>query len=180
VTLLGDAAHPPTPNLGQGPCQALEDALALVDCLEEQREPVAGMPRLRGTPQEVQRRRHPAVRSVQQDRQVGAAAALHVTRWTHPARLRDVSPQTLRCVPEHPILTLVERDPCKAFVLGGASCFWRGGQTEAHVSLLTRYERCGTRNLFVLVEPIAGLAARGGDSAMHQAGLCKDCALVGR
>jgi 2-polyprenyl-6-methoxyphenol hydroxylase-like FAD-dependent oxidoreductase len=29
VTLLGDAAHPMTPNLGQGACQAIEDAVAL-------------------------------------------------------------------------------------------------------------------------------------------------------
>jgi 2-polyprenyl-6-methoxyphenol hydroxylase-like FAD-dependent oxidoreductase len=29
VTLLGDAAHPMTPNLGQGACQAIEDALVL-------------------------------------------------------------------------------------------------------------------------------------------------------
>ena len=43
VTLLGDAAHPPTPNLGQGACQALEDALVLADCLAEQREPVAAL-----------------------------------------------------------------------------------------------------------------------------------------
>jgi 2-polyprenyl-6-methoxyphenol hydroxylase-like FAD-dependent oxidoreductase len=33
VTLLGDAAHPTTPNLGQGACQALEDAVVLADCL---------------------------------------------------------------------------------------------------------------------------------------------------
>ena len=32
VTLLGDAIHPTTPNLGQGACQALEDAVALADC----------------------------------------------------------------------------------------------------------------------------------------------------
>jgi 2-polyprenyl-6-methoxyphenol hydroxylase-like FAD-dependent oxidoreductase len=30
VTLIGDAAHPATPDLGQGACQALEDAVALV------------------------------------------------------------------------------------------------------------------------------------------------------
>lgn len=33
VTLLGDAAHPMTFNLGQGACQAIEDALVLADCL---------------------------------------------------------------------------------------------------------------------------------------------------
>jgi 2-polyprenyl-6-methoxyphenol hydroxylase-like FAD-dependent oxidoreductase len=43
VTLLGDAAHPPTPNLGQGACQALEDALILAGCLADQREPVAAL-----------------------------------------------------------------------------------------------------------------------------------------
>jgi 2-polyprenyl-6-methoxyphenol hydroxylase-like FAD-dependent oxidoreductase len=43
VTLLGDAAHPPTPNLGQGACQALEDALVLAGCLSDQREPVAAL-----------------------------------------------------------------------------------------------------------------------------------------
>ncbi len=44
VTLLGDAAHPPTPNLGQGACQALEDALVLAGCLVvDQREPVAAL-----------------------------------------------------------------------------------------------------------------------------------------
>jgi 2-polyprenyl-6-methoxyphenol hydroxylase-like FAD-dependent oxidoreductase len=33
VTLLGDAAHPCTPNLGQGGCMALEDAMVLAKCL---------------------------------------------------------------------------------------------------------------------------------------------------
>jgi 2-polyprenyl-6-methoxyphenol hydroxylase-like FAD-dependent oxidoreductase len=37
VTLLGDAAHSCTPNLGQGGCMALEDALVLAKCVN--REP---------------------------------------------------------------------------------------------------------------------------------------------
>ncbi|MCC6315747.1 MAG: FAD-dependent monooxygenase [Thermomicrobiales bacterium] len=35
ITLLGDAAHPMTPNLGQGACQAIEDAVTLAGCLAE-------------------------------------------------------------------------------------------------------------------------------------------------
>jgi 2-polyprenyl-6-methoxyphenol hydroxylase-like FAD-dependent oxidoreductase len=33
VTLLGDAAHASTPNLGQGACQAIEDAVTLADAI---------------------------------------------------------------------------------------------------------------------------------------------------
>jgi 2-polyprenyl-6-methoxyphenol hydroxylase-like FAD-dependent oxidoreductase len=35
VTLLGDAAHPMTPNLGQGACQAIEDAVVLGQCFDD-------------------------------------------------------------------------------------------------------------------------------------------------
>lgn len=37
VTLLGDAAHATTPNLGQGACMALEDAIVLAYCLSNVR-----------------------------------------------------------------------------------------------------------------------------------------------
>jgi 2-polyprenyl-6-methoxyphenol hydroxylase-like FAD-dependent oxidoreductase len=34
-TLLGDAAHPTTPNMGQGGCMAIEDAVVLARCLSD-------------------------------------------------------------------------------------------------------------------------------------------------
>jgi FAD-dependent urate hydroxylase len=53
MTLLGDAAHPTTPNLGQGACQALEDAVVLADCWRHCREVE---PALRRYEQQRQRR----------------------------------------------------------------------------------------------------------------------------
>lgn len=38
IALLGDAAHPMTPDLGQGACQAIEDAACLAHCLAEHGE----------------------------------------------------------------------------------------------------------------------------------------------
>jgi 2-polyprenyl-6-methoxyphenol hydroxylase-like FAD-dependent oxidoreductase len=35
LLFIGDAAHATTPNMGQGACQAIEDALVLAKCLEE-------------------------------------------------------------------------------------------------------------------------------------------------
>ncbi len=43
VTLLGDAAHTMTPNLGQGACIAIEDAVVLADCLKTETDVVAGL-----------------------------------------------------------------------------------------------------------------------------------------
>jgi 2-polyprenyl-6-methoxyphenol hydroxylase-like FAD-dependent oxidoreductase len=37
IVLLGDAAHATTPNMGQGACQAIEDAVVLGQCLERER-----------------------------------------------------------------------------------------------------------------------------------------------
>lgn len=39
IVLLGDAAHPTTPNLGQGACMAIEDAVVLSNCLAEAADP---------------------------------------------------------------------------------------------------------------------------------------------
>ncbi len=43
VTLLGDAAHPTTPNMGQGACQAIEDALILSKCLRNAEDKAAAL-----------------------------------------------------------------------------------------------------------------------------------------
>lgn len=43
VTLLGDAAHPMTPNLGQGAAQALEDAVVLALALRNESDPIAAL-----------------------------------------------------------------------------------------------------------------------------------------
>jgi 2-polyprenyl-6-methoxyphenol hydroxylase-like FAD-dependent oxidoreductase len=43
MTLLGDAAHPITPNLGQGAAQAIEDAVVLAECLAHDEDPQAAL-----------------------------------------------------------------------------------------------------------------------------------------
>ncbi|HEY3826278.1 MAG TPA: FAD-dependent monooxygenase [Bryobacteraceae bacterium] len=45
VTLLGDAAHPCTPNLGLGGCMALEDALVLAKSLSREASPESALRR---------------------------------------------------------------------------------------------------------------------------------------
>ncbi|HRI80274.1 MAG TPA: FAD-dependent monooxygenase [Cyclobacteriaceae bacterium] len=37
IALMGDAAHATTPNLGQGGCQAVEDAFVIAQCLKEEK-----------------------------------------------------------------------------------------------------------------------------------------------
>lgn len=52
MCLIGDAAHASTPYLGQGGCQAVEDAYVLAECLQREATPAlafAALQRLRRT-----------------------------------------------------------------------------------------------------------------------------------
>lgn len=80
VALLGDAAHPMTPNLGQGACQAMEDAVVLAGRVFPGRDPAAG---LAAYSRERLARTTPIVR---RSRAIG-----RLTRWRNPlaVALRD-------------------------------------------------------------------------------------------
>jgi 2-polyprenyl-6-methoxyphenol hydroxylase-like FAD-dependent oxidoreductase len=80
VALLGDAAHAMTPNLGQGACQALEDAVVLARCLGGASDVPAAL-------QAYQQARIPRANAlVRQSRRVG-----EVGQWSNPlaCALRD-------------------------------------------------------------------------------------------
>jgi salicylate hydroxylase len=75
VTVLGDAAHPMLPYLGQGACQAIEDGAVLATALSaEASDPVTGLARYEGT------RRPRASRVVLTSRERGLSNHL-TSRW---------------------------------------------------------------------------------------------------
>lgn len=45
ITIMGDAAHPMRPHLGQGGCQAIEDAAVLAGCLSGSADPASALAR---------------------------------------------------------------------------------------------------------------------------------------
>jgi 2-polyprenyl-6-methoxyphenol hydroxylase-like FAD-dependent oxidoreductase len=60
MTLLGDAAHPATPNLALGACMAIEDAVTLARCLSSQTDHVPAF-------REYERKREPRTRRIVND-----------------------------------------------------------------------------------------------------------------
>ena len=89
VTLLGDAAHPMTPNLGQGGCQAIEDAVVLAVCVRN-----AGT--VEGALRSYEQRRIPRTSGiVLQSRRMGALG-----QWENAA-LRWLRDSAVRAVPQH-------------------------------------------------------------------------------
>jgi 2-polyprenyl-6-methoxyphenol hydroxylase-like FAD-dependent oxidoreductase len=73
VTLLGDAAHPMTPNLAQGACQAIEDAYILAESLKSTPTITAALQRYEA------RRISRANAMVQRSRQQG-----RIAQWEQP------------------------------------------------------------------------------------------------
>jgi 2-polyprenyl-6-methoxyphenol hydroxylase-like FAD-dependent oxidoreductase len=86
VALLGDAAHPMTPNLGQGGCQALEDA-AVIARLAAAAEP-GTVPQLLSSYSSARVARTTAV--TRRSRRVAAMAT-----WTGPAAVAARNTMTL-------------------------------------------------------------------------------------
>ena len=76
--MLGDAAHPMTPDMGQGACQAIEDAVILADCLGRLGGHPRGPARLRGPP----RSRAPAAWSASR------ARPGQIAQWSNPLACR--------------------------------------------------------------------------------------------
>jgi 2-polyprenyl-6-methoxyphenol hydroxylase-like FAD-dependent oxidoreductase len=80
IALLGDAAHPMTPDLGQGACQAIVDAWVLADCVRRSGTTVDAL-------REYERRRWRTAAIAT----VVARTLGRVGQWQHPiaCRLRD-------------------------------------------------------------------------------------------
>jgi 2-polyprenyl-6-methoxyphenol hydroxylase-like FAD-dependent oxidoreductase len=87
VALIGDAAHPMTPDLGQGGCQAIEDAVVLAECLSVSTDIALALG-------EFQRRRLGRIRRV-----VREARKLGVIFAEHRLLLTGIRTTALRAIP---------------------------------------------------------------------------------
>jgi 2-polyprenyl-6-methoxyphenol hydroxylase-like FAD-dependent oxidoreductase len=84
--LLGDAAHPTTPNLGQGACMAIEDAVVLARTARRGRRRGGGLRALPPAPCAPDRADRPHVVVVGPGRPVEAPGADGAPRRAHPPR----------------------------------------------------------------------------------------------
>ncbi|WP_454356511.1 FAD-dependent monooxygenase [Streptomyces calvus] len=82
VALLGDAAHAMTPNLGQGACQALEDAVTLAHCLDTVPDTTAAL-------RSYDRLRRPRTRAVA--RRSARLGTIGQLSWPPAVLLRDTA-----------------------------------------------------------------------------------------
>jgi 2-polyprenyl-6-methoxyphenol hydroxylase-like FAD-dependent oxidoreductase len=73
VVLLGDAAHATTPNMGQGACQAIEDAVVLAQCLQQNPEVAVALKSYE------KRRKARTAKVIEMSRRLG-----EVAHWRHP------------------------------------------------------------------------------------------------
>jgi len=96
VSILGDAAHPMTPDLGQRACQAIEDAMVLARCLSQESDPTSALRRY-----EAHRARRVAT-IVQRSRRLGRVAQLKNPLF---CGLRDV---LLKTTPDRMLLRQAE------------------------------------------------------------------------
>lgn len=81
ITLLGDAAHPTLPTLGQGACMALEDALVISKCLIENAEVIPAF-------QEYESLRFPRTKMIVEE----SREAAQMMKWENPVAvaLREI------------------------------------------------------------------------------------------
>jgi len=96
ISLLGDAAHPMTPDLGQGACQAIEDAAVLATYLSQESDPALALRHY-----EAHRARRVAT-IVQRSRRLGRVAQLKDPLL---CQLRDV---LLKATPDQVLLRQAE------------------------------------------------------------------------
>ena len=97
MTLLGDAAHPMTPDMGQGACQAIEDAVVLGRCVSEIHDPTEAL-------RSYEQQRVPRTRRlVARSRLFGKVA-----QWENPMA-RWIRASTLRATPQFMLRQGVQR-----------------------------------------------------------------------
>jgi len=92
LTLLGDAAHPMTPNLGQGACQAIEDALVLATGIARGSDVAAA---LRAYEAERQRRANAVVEAARRFGAIGQWSN-GAARWARDTLVRLTPASVLR------------------------------------------------------------------------------------